>query len=260
MKSRNRIELTTLALSGVLLLAAALCPAETITLMDDGTATDSIEGIIISDTYCSGARPDLRGRWSDKLYMSKAWQTPDNDMVAAIQFHDLESSIGEGKTIVSAKLIFQCTNASGPKPIEVIAYPFLQEWGYNRMNWTLRMFDGKLRKWNVDPENINLDPAPTTSEDVNIYDFAEKCNDVWINAKGLRAGTMDNTSLSGGLDAEFDVTEIVKLWYDGTLPNNGLALVAQTPGTYIRFWATNGEGEGPKLVIEVEGESEEAAE
>lgn len=243
-------------------LALPATAAETITLTDEGGAsagsadgtTPPSEDPSVNDSYVF-KDSNMRGRFAEKLYVERDFATEGGapvTAVAMIRFHDLVERIGEGRKIIKAKLVLECTNSSGPKPIEAIAYPFIQDWDYNRLDWTLRMHDGKVRMWNAEPNtHLNLTPAPTTVDDVNIYDFTERHGDTVVMAYGMRPDS-DITTIAESMPAEFNVTEIVKLWYASSLPNYGWAIVAPNAGTYMRFWATNGEGPAPKLVIEVE--------
>ncbi|MCE9615649.1 MAG: DNRLRE domain-containing protein [Lentisphaerae bacterium] len=255
MKKSRLILMTAAGLALSVWLAPSAMAGETITLTEEGGATAGTDTVAptedssVNDTFCRSVG-EFRGRFAEKLYVQRDF--PSNETcVAAIIFQDLKERIGEGRKIVKAKLVLECSNSSGPKPIEAVAYPFIQDWDYNRMDWRMRKHDGKERLWNTSPEHLNLTPAPTTADDVNVYDFAERHGDTAILAYGMRPGT-DITTIAESMDAEFDVTKVVKLWYDGTIPNYGWAVVALHPGTYMRFIATNGEGNGPRLVVEVE--------
>ena len=114
------------------------------------------------------------------------------------------------------------------------------------------MFDGKQRLWNAPPaSHFNVAPAASTADDPTAYDCAERHDETPVLAQAHRPGS-DNQSVAESMDAEFDVTKIVRLWYDSTLPNYGWVLIAPGSGDYVRFWASNGEGNGPRLIIDVE--------
>ncbi len=225
--------------------------AETITLTGEaGEATAEMEGSLVHDTYTRNS-DGFRGRWSDKLYVQRDFPETGQHTFTALRFNHLAERIGDGRRIARATLVLEATNASGAKPIEIVAYPLLEAWDVERLTWEVRMHDGKLRTWNTNPTHFNLTPAASTAADTAEFDMAERHGQTVISAYAVRPDS-DNRSVAEGMPAEFDVTNIVQLWYDGTLPNNGWALVAPASGNYVRFWASNGEGNGPKLVIELE--------
>lgn len=237
------------AFLAAMLAAGVAAHAETITIEDENGSGENSEDTLVNDTYAR-SNDEFRGRFSDKLYVAN--QYDGRSCVSALRFNGLETRIGEKKTILKATLRMLTTNASGPKPIEVIAYPFIEDWSYDRFSWSKRLYDGKtLHTWNADPQHINVEPADSTDADVAVYDFAKTHKGKTISAYGHREGT-DVTTIAEGSFTEFDVTDIVKLWYAGELPNHGWAFVAPNPENYIRFWATNGEGAAPKLVVEVQ--------
>ncbi len=251
MKMHSRL----LSLLGAATLALALSfpvtAAETITLTDDGGATPESDDALLQDTF-TRSQDDQRGRHADKLYVFRDIEGSNNYAVAYIRFNNLTERIGEGRNILRAKLVLEATNAGGPKPIEVVAYPLLEDWDYSRLQWSLRMFDGKQRLWNAPPNSsFNPTPAPSTAADVSVFDIAERHDETPVLAYAHRPGS-DNQSVAESMDAEFDVTKLVRLWYEGSLQNYGWALIAPGSTDYVRFWASNGEGNGPRLIIDLE--------
>lgn len=252
MKTKLPLTWIATALGMALVLGLDVRAAETITLTDEGGATAEMEDSLVQDTF-TRSEDDHRGRYADKIYVFRDHPEAGKQAISAIRFNSLTERIGEGRNILRAKLVLEATNASGTKPIEVVAYPLLEDWECQRMSWTMRMHDGKQRLWNAEPNptHFNLTPAPSTSDSSAKYDMAERHDETPILAYAHRPES-DNTSVAEAMDAEFDVTKIVRLWYEGTLPNYGWALVATGEGDYVRFMATNGEGIGPRLVIELE--------
>ncbi|MDA0990175.1 MAG: DNRLRE domain-containing protein [Verrucomicrobia bacterium] len=232
------------------LLAAHVAPAEIITLGDDGGASESSEDALLHDTYAR-SNDEMRGRFGDKLYATRNFQGETNISISAVQFVGLKERLGEHRRIVKATLRLVVTNASGPKPIECIAYPFIEEWSYDRFSWSTRLVDKTRHHWNTDPQGLNPEPASDSDADVATYDFTKRHQGKIISATGEREISGVST-LAPEETAVFDVTDVVRLWVDGDLPNYGWALVAPNEGSYLRFWASNGEGTGPTLVVEVE--------
>jgi|GEM_PF-2695919 len=264
MKVGRILAMVTGALMACAFLAGSLF-AEVIAIYDDGTATggdNPSEGTIMWDTFARNT-DGYRGRYDEKLSVENAFLGSNTMNIAAILFNDLNARIGEGKKIVKATLALSCCNASSKsgKPVQVVAYPFIEEWNYSGFSWNSKMYrEGRGEKflgWNKESKAINPQPAPDTDADKDVYDFAEAHKGVKISATGIRPTTMKPELRMGDI-TEFDVTEVVKLWYSGELPNYGWALVASNPGTYVRFWASNAGEFDPRLTVEVES-AEQAA-
>jgi hypothetical protein len=230
-------------------------------LNDDGSAVageNPAEGSIMWDTFARST-DKYRGRYDEKLTVENHYLGADTRHVGGVIFNDLKDKLGEGCKILKATLTLSCCNASvkDKQSAEVIAYPFIEEWNYPGFSWVCRKYNeaGKTEKnlpWNQAAPEINLTPAPDSTADANVYDFTGTHKGKPIRSQGMRPA-INKPDLRQGDTAEFDVTEVVKLWCSGDLPNYGWALVAPNAGTYIRFWASNGDQSDPRLTIEYEG-------
>ena len=115
---------------------------------------------------------------------------------------------------------------------------------------SVRMTD-KKRAWNESPVHINIEPGDDQSADAKQFDFVRKFERTKIACKGKMEASGE-THMQVGALATFDVTAVVRLWYEGKLENNGWSLVTPGKGNYIRFYASNGDGMAPRLDVEVE--------
>lgn len=140
---------------------------------------------------------------------------------------DLSSLPADAK-ITEARLELHCFNTYGSRSVTL--YPIMKEW-----DWGSACFNKRKDKetWNDGGKAFRVG-AGTADYDISA---------------GVKVPAVSQGVVS------WDVTDITRKWVNGSLPNNGLVLIADAPKSEMKFRSTNYKvaAERPRFVIKYTG-------